>query len=745
MRAETTSEVCHVEHIPARIARYEAWPQWVTLSLQEAYTRRGITTPYPHQVEAANHAREGRHVVVATGTASGKSLVYQLPILTTLGADPAARALYLAPTKALTADQFTTTATIATETGTAIAATYDGDTPSGQREWVRANATWIFTNPDMLHASALPGHGRWAKLWRGLKYIVIDECHTYRGAFGSHIALLMRRIRRLAAHHGSEPTFILTSATVAEPERFCGALIGADVTAVTTDGSPRGATTFVLSRPPAVTNTEPPTRRSVASHAAHRLADLVTAGQRSLVFTRSRHNCETITVQTKQILGPASHTVAAYRAGYLADDRRELEAQIRDGRLRGLATTTALELGIDIAGLDTIVIAGYPGTLAALWQQAGRAGRAGDVSTVEFIARPDPLDTYLVSNPDAIFGKPVEASVIDPSNPYILGPHLACAAAEAPLTADDLAHFPGDTNAALSQLAEAKLVRNRADRWYWIGRGNPTVSLRGGSGVEISIIDVDTGQLLGTSELDNALSTLHTGAIYLHQGTSYLVTDLDLDSRVALVTPTNVDYTTQARRSTDIHIRGVRASCELTKGSINLGEVVVTSTITGYRRRRVGSGEIIDETPLELPSRELVTTAVWWTAPDGRNLAGALHAAEHAAIGLLPLFATCDRADIGGLSTAAHPDTAAPTIFVYDGHPGGAGFAERGFHVAGAWLGATLTAITMCECEDGCPACVFSPKCGNGNSPLDKTGAAEHLSWLVPQLVSAPGIPQTRK
>lgn len=768
--------VTHVEHLPARAARHAAWPSWLPDQLAAAFDRRGISAPWQHQVDAAAAAAGGKHVIVATGTASGKSLAYHMTVLSTL-LDGTSGALYIAPTKALTADQLAAVGALSLPH--IRTAAYDGDTNADERAWARSHGQWIFTNPDMLHHAFLSNHQRWASWFRRLRYVVIDECHTYRGVFGSHIALVLRRLRRIAAHHGAEPVFMLASATVAEPGEFGKRLIGAPVIVVDDDASPRAGFTFTLSQPPIIEGIGEPeklVRRTATAHAARRMADHIVAGGRCLTFTRSRRSAELVAIGTQQALAesapPLAKRVAAYRAGYLAHDRRELEAALRSGQLRGVAATTALELGINLTGLDAVVIAGFPGTLASLWQQAGRAGRDGQPGTAELIARDEPLDTYLVHHPQAIFGRPVEATVVDPGNPYVLAPHLACAANELPLKPGDLEHFGDAAPGVLDEMVTAKLIRKRPTGWYWTGRGAPDVSLRGSGGAPVSIVDSETGQLVGTIDATAAMNSLYPQAVYLHQGQTYLVDDLDLNDHVALVHKANPDWTTFARETSDLLI--VQALDKIAAGPVNLcyGTVDVTSQMTSFLRRRISTNEIIDETPLDLPERQLRTKAVWFTMPAefcegaasrapavtlpvaaenshnrnaareteeihrGCDLAGSLHAAEHAAIGLLPLFATCDRWDIGGLSTIEHPDTGAPTIFVYDGHQGGAGFAERAFRTAGPWLSATRDTINECPCLEGCPACVYSPKCGNGNEPLDKGGAVNVLSHVVQALTS---------
>nr|WP_228685034.1 DEAD/DEAH box helicase [Amycolatopsis thermoflava] len=979
--------VTHVADLPAREARHTEWPSWADPRVVTALRSSGVERPWAHQSEAASLAFEGRHVVVSTGTASGKSLCYQLPVLSKLVADDKACALYLSPTKALGADQLRSVSAL--DVPGVRAASYDGDTPMAERDWVRAHARWVFTNPDMLHRGILAAHSRWARLFRKLSYVVIDECHSYRGVFGSHVALLLRRLQRVARHYGSSPVFILASATTAEPGEFACRLVGEDCVPVVEDASPRGARTVALWEPPLVEDHRgengAPVRRSAGAEASRILAELVIEGARTLAFVRSRRGAELTALGARRLLSEVDSElpsqVAAYRAGFLPEERRALERALLSGELKGVATTNALELGVDIAGLDAVVLAGYPGTLASFWQQAGRAGRSGDDALVVFVARDDPLDTYLVHHPAAVLERPVETAVLDPSNPYVLAPQLACAAAELPLTTGELDTFGGAAaREVLDRLVADRLLRRRPSGWYWTSRDRPhyEVDIRGSGGEQIAVVEADTSRLLGTVDPGSACTTVHPGAVYLHQGSSYVVDELDLESGIALVHAEDPEWTTSAREVADITVLSTQERLDYGGVSVCLGEVAVTSQVVGYLRRRP-SGEVLDQVALDLPAQTLETRAVWYTispelleaprgastasgaptrdgapntgaqapangrleaggpaeaggptgaasglpeagglsktptgppepagpgeaatglpepggpteapsgppepavpgevpgalpevgtpsetcpprvgqasrtgaplaaarttgtgnppgagtpveaggpleagqpsqagaplganqpsradAPHGANqpsgtggplgtdrasgsdgplganqpsradaphgasqpsgtgsalgtvqasgsggpfgfggapggagldparIPGALHAAEHAAIGLLPLFATCDRWDIGGVSTALHADTGEATVFVHDGHPGGAGFADRGFAAVVPWLAATREAILSCECPAGCPSCVQSPKCGNGNDPLDKAGAVAVLETVL--------------
>ncbi|MGW6729876.1 DEAD/DEAH box helicase [Nocardia sp. NPDC055029] len=752
----------HVAELPAQRARTTEWPAWVPSELVTALGATGIERPWEHQTSTAGLAVAGTHVVVSTGTASGKSLGYQLPVLTALHEDQRATALYLSPTKALGADQLRAVGGLIHDNPLREAhpATYDGDTPAEVRQWVRANARWIFTNPDMLHVGMLRSHQRWARVLRNLRYVVVDECHSYRGVFGSHVALVLRRLRRLAAFYGADPVFILCSATSADPAASASRLIGAPVTAVTADASPRGARTVALWEPPlsAVLTGEngAPVRRTATGEAAKIMAGLVAEGARTLTFVRSRRGAELIALDARRVLAERApelqERVAAYRAGYLAEDRRELEQSLSEGTLLGAASTNALELGVDIAGLDAVVIAGFPGTVASFWQQAGRAGRRLQGALVVLVATDDPLDTYLVHHPAALLDRPIEATITDPYNPYVLGPQLLCAAMELPLTDDEVSELRAGE--VLADLAGQGLIRRRPGtrgapaRWHVTAHTHPhdAVDVRGELGTPVAIVDAESGRLLGTADAGRAPATLHEGAVHLHQGETYLVDELDLDGGVAFVNEVDPGFTTSARQVTSITIEAVTEERVFGAVTTASAQVAVTNQVVGYLRTLV-TGEVLDQVELDLPAQTLHTKAVLYTVTprllaaagiSEDELPGALHAAEHAAIGMLPLVAGCDRWDIGGVSIAEHPDTGAPTVFVYDGQPGGAGFAERGFAQLVEWLAATLSVIRSCGCQDGCPSCVQSPKCGNGNNPLDKDAAGRLLVAVLGELRAQP-------
>lgn len=742
----------HLEVLPARPARQAAWPDWVAEDVVAAFRARGVASPWVHQAAAADAAHHGQHVVLATGTASGKSLAYQLPALSAIRGTRGPRGqrgatvLYLAPTKALAQDQLAGLSGLGLDVRVT---THDGDSSREQRDWARDHAEYVLTNPDMLHRSLLPGHSRWASFLGSLQYVVVDECHHYRGVFGAHVAHVLRRLRRVCALYGADPTFVLASATVAEPAAAAERLTGLDVLAVTGDASPRGEVSLLLWEPPFTSHAGEngaPVRRAASSEAADLLADLVVEDVRTLAFIRSRRGAEQVAMTAAELLAEVDPTlagrVASYRGGYLPEERRAIEQSLRSGELTGLAATNALELGIDISGLDAVVIAGFPGTRAALWQQVGRAGRGAQDALGILIARDDPLDTYLVTHPDSLLGRPVEATVFDPTNPYVLGPHLCAAAHEAPLSEADLPLFGPTAREVVDALTEGGLLRRRPRGWFWTDRrrASDLADIRSTGGTAVQLVEADTGRVIGTVDASSAHATAHPGAVYVHRGESWLVHSLDLDDHVAVIERAEPDYSTTARETTEITIVREREHAAWGQCRLSFGEVDVTHQVVSFLKRRQPGGDVLGEELLDLPERSLRTAAVWWTVPDdalaeaglaGRDLPGAAHAAEHCSIGLLPLVATCDRWDIGGVSTAVHPDTGRLTVFVYDGHPGGAGFAERGFRAAREWLSATRDTIRSCTCDDGCPSCIQSPKCGNQNDPLDKAGAVALLDVLL--------------
>jgi DEAD/DEAH box helicase domain-containing protein len=726
----------HLERIPARDARFadlaEPLPDVVR-------SRLPVERFWTHQAEAIDLVRGGTSVVVATGTASGKSLCFQVPIAEAAAGDPPGTALLLFPTKALAQDQLRALGDL--DVPGLVPACYDGDTGPEERTWARRHATALLSNPDMLHVGLLPHHARWATFLMRLRYVVVDELHVLRGVFGTHVAHVLRRLRRVCAHYGSDPTFVFGSATIGEPATLASALCDKKVVAVTDDGSPRGERLFALWNPPLLDD-ESGARASANVETAALLSTLVGDDRRAIAFCRSRKGTELVAADARRRLPERlRETVRPYRGGYLAAERREIEGELFSGQLRGVVATSALELGIDIGTLDACVLDGFPGTIASLWQQAGRAGRAQQQSLAVLVGGEDQLDQWLMAHPRELFTRPPEQAVINPSNPSVLEPHLACAAYELPLTPDDGDWWGDDLDEGVRALVGDDLLVVRDGRAFWSGRGSPAwgVGLRSGSSEEYRIATAD-GSLIGTVDGSRAFSSVHPGAVYLHQGQAWRVTDLDLDDRVAWVEPSDGGELTQVRSETEIRILDDEVSRQVGPVTLHLGAVEVSEQVVGYQRRDVQTRELLGTEDLDLPPSRLVTRGFWWEIAervlDRAGVApadwpGTLHAAEHTMIGMLPLFTICDRWDVGGVSTPLQVDTGRPTIVVYDGYPGGAGIAELGYDAGERLLRTTLEVLESCPCTSGCPSCVQSPKCGNGNEPLDKAGAASLLRVIL--------------
>ena len=707
-----------------------------------ALHRRGVEALHAHQAEALASAWEAT-TIVTTGTASGKSLCFQLPTLEVLNADRRARALYLYPTKALAQDQ--ARALQAFGSPAIRPAIYDGDTPREQRTAIRRQANVILTNPDMLHVGILPNHRAWGDVLANLALVVVDEAHVYRGVFGSHVGNVLRRLRRAAAAYGTTPRFLLTSATIANPQELAERLTGLeDVRVIDDDTAPRAQRTIAMWNPP-LEDEALGTRGSPLHEAAELLAQLVVRGARTICFMKSRRAVELITRWTVARLEELDHPeladrIAPYRAGYTAQQRRELERRLTEGDLLGVVATDALELGIDIGALDAAICVTFPGTVASLRQMWGRAGRRGRGLAV-YIAGEDALDQYFCRHPDEFLGRPVEAAILDHESEEIHLRHLVCAAHEGPLTGADAAFLGPRWQGYAERLVAEGALRERAGGFVlrrpeeYPAAG---VSLRTSSAQSVAVVDAASGEILGSVESARAYGTLHEGAIYLHLGRSYEVTALDVEGGRAVVQPFDGDWYTQPKRETDTWIERLLDRREALGVELSFGTVTVTDHVVGYQRRRAGEPEPLEFVGLDLPETSFTTQALWYTLGDADlgddrpldRMLGALHAAEHAQIAVLPLLAMCDRWDIGGLSTNAHPQTGVPTIFIYDGHAGGVGITRQGFRAFEQLVGDARRLIAECRCRAGCPSCVQSPKCGNLNEPLSKAGAVALLDRL---------------
>jgi DEAD/DEAH box helicase domain-containing protein len=723
-------ELAHLTTEPEREARFAPLPDELDVKARAAI---GVERLYGHQRAAWEAAARGEHVLVTTGTASGKTLAFNLPVLDAIARAPKTRALYLYPTKALAQDQFRTLSALTLPK--LRPAIYDGDTPSEQRRQIRKWANVVLTNPDMVHVGILPNHDRWGDVLANLRYIVVDEAHVYRGVFGSHVANVLRRLRRLARVYGSEPQFLLASATVSNPGELGASLLGERVTVVGDDAAPRAERTIVLWNPQLL-DEELGLRTSALAEAAKLQATFVERGLRTLTFTKSRKAAELVHRFTAERLGDDAH-LSPYRAGYTAAQRRVIERRLAEGDLLGVSATNALELGIDVGLLDAVISVGFPGTVASLRQQWGRAGRRGSGVAV-LVASEDGLDQFFMREPDKLLGRRVEAAILDHANPRVLAGHVRSAAYEAPLTDDDADTLGPE---AIAAAHEDPLLKATPAGIVWAGREHPAahVPLRSTDPDAFTVVDVDTGDVLGLVERSRAYSTVHEGAIYLHLGESYLVRELDLTTMHAIVEPIRADWYTQAKKETMTSIVAARRSEWRLGLELSFGEIEVTEQVVAYERKTVSGQERIELVELDLPTTTFSTEAVWFL-PEAHQLAeleemprllGTLHAAEHALIALLPLWAMCDRWDIGGLSTNIHPQTGRPTVFVYDGHAGGVGITERGFEQFEGWVADTAAMIRGCPCSSGCPSCVQSPKCGNLNEMLDKAGALTFLQRLV--------------
>ena len=715
-------ELAHLTTDPARDARYALLPD-------ELAAEVGVDRLYTHQRAVWDAAARGEHVLVSTGTASGKTLAFNLPILDAISRDAKVRALYLYPTKALAQDQFRTLTAYALPN--LRPAIYDGDTPTEHRRQIRTWANMILTNPDMVHVGVLPNHDRWGDVLANLRYIVVDEAHVYRGVFGSHVANVLRRLKRLARIYGSEPQFLLASATVSNPGELGAALLDERVTVVGDDGAPRAERTIVLWNP-ALQDAELGLRNSSLAEAAKLQAMFVERGLRTLTFAKSRKAAELIHRFTAERLGDDAH-LSPYRAGYTAHERRAIERRLLDGDLLGVSATNALELGIDVGLLDAVISVGFPGTVASLRQQWGRAGRRGSGIAV-LIASEDGLDQFFMREPDKLLGRRVEAAILDHANPRVLAGHVRSAAYEAPLG-------DGDPPEYLEAARVDPELKETPAGFVWAGREHPAarIALRATDPDAFTIVDGTTGDVLGLVERSRAYTTVHEGAVYLHRGESYLVRELDLTTLHAVVEPFAGNWYTQAKEETMTSIVEPRRVEWRLGMELAFGEIEVTEQVVGYERRTVTGQERIELVPLVLPPTTFTTEAIWYL-PEPDQLAeleemprllGTLHAAEHAMISLLPLWAMCDRWDIGGLSTNIHPQTGRPTVFIYDGHAGGVGLTERGFEQFEGWVHDTAELLAGCPCADGCPSCVQSPKCGNLNDMLDKAGALTFLQRAV--------------
>lgn len=742
-RQLSRGHLVHVEGIPARQPRYADPDPPLPRAIQDALSGQGIGRLYTHQVEALAHARAGRDVLVVTGTASGKSLAYQLPVLETLLADPQARALFLFPTKALEQDQLKSLQQLIPWGSAIRAEILDGDTPAHRRAQLRDRLPHILiSNPDILHLSLLPHHAAWKSFWERLRFVVLDELHTYKGIFGSHIAHVLRRLHRVTAFYGSRPRFVACSATISNPAEFASALALRDFVRVDDDGSPAQGKRFVFVNPTG----------SPYGEATDLLLHCIQGGLKTIAFAKARKIAELITMWAHQAAPHLQDRIRAYRAGYRPEERRAIERGLFQERLLGVVSTSALELGIDVGGLDACLLVGYPGSIASTWQRGGRVGRAGQEALIILIALPDALDQYFMRHPRDFFARVPEAAVIDPGNRRILSDHLVAAAAELPLTPADQALYGGGLPDRIAELqAERRLMQSADGREWYARRRNPAREINIRSiGEPFAILD-PAGKTIGSLDGFRAVHECHPGAIYLHQGRQFEVTGLDPANRRVRARPVEVDYYTQTTGEKETEILHCQAFRQVGRTVARLGRLKVTERVTGFEKRRILGQDRIGSYPLDLPPHTFETQGLWFevseplrdhvrhSAPGGLHFMGGIHAVEHAMIGLFPLFALCDRGDVGGISYSFHPQVGRPAIFLYDGYPEGIGLSERCYRVLEDLMAHTLRLLQECPCEAGCPSCIHSPKCGSGNKPLDKAAAMLTLQGLL-GLVEVPEV-----
>ncbi len=730
-------ELAHLAEVAGRDAQVVPLPE-LHPRLEAALRAHGIESLFAHQAESLAAARRGEHVVVATGTASGKTLAFNLPVLDALAAQPKLRTLYLYPTKALAQDQARSLAELAVPR--VRPAIYDGDTEHERRWQIRKWANAILTNPDMLHVGVLPHHDRWADVLSNLRYVVVDEAHVYRGVFGSHVGNVLRRLRRAARIYGADPQFLLASATIANPGELAHSLLGVEATVIGDDAAPRAARTIAFWNPPLVD--EPlQLRASALGEGARLLAELVSRGLRTICFAKSRKATELIhRFAAERLDAETAARLSPYRAGYTPAQRREIERRLVEGELLGVTATDALELGIDIGLLDCAISVGFPGTVASLRQQWGRAGRRSEGLAV-LVASEDALDQFFMREPEALLGRRVEAAILDHANPRILDGHVLSAAFEAPLDDADRETLGDAALERANALVEGGELRRTRAGIVWAGKDYPAarVALRSATPESIAVVEAATGSILGLMELERAFSTVHEGAVYLHMGESYRVLELDVAARTAVVKAFKGDYYTQAKKETSTAIEEAELTCRRLGMEVSFGRVNVTEQVVAYQRKSIRDQATLEQVPLDLPATTFETEAIWYLPSDSQldgleplpKLLGSLHAAEHAMIAVLPLWAMCDRWDIGGLSTNLHFQTGRPTVFVYDGHAGGVGISRRGYDQLEGWVADTEHLLAGCPCADGCPSCVQSPKCGNLNEFLDKAGALTLLRRML--------------
>jgi DEAD/DEAH box helicase domain-containing protein len=740
------NQIVHIEKLPARPPRYCELSGGLHESMQKALSQQGIHSFYSHQATAIENVRNGKHVVIVTSTASGKTLCYSAPVIESIIRDSLSTALFMYPTKALAQDQLRNLSIFQTESSGIqfLAGTYDGDTPANLRRKLRDGANIILTNPDMLHQGILPQHARWNRFFTHLRFIVIDEVHAYRGIFGSHLANVVRRLSRICRHYGAAPQFICSSATIANPKDHAERICGRAMELVDNDGSPRGPKLFVFWNPPPLKTLASGDadnwriggdRRSPVGEAVHLLSALVKEGVQTIAFVRTRLAAELIYKSCRDILRGVSRKLAdsvhAYRGGYLPEQRREIERKLASKEILGVASTNALELGIDIGSLDACILVGYPGTIASLWQQSGRAGRGREESLVFLLGNNSPIDQYLMAHSAYVFAQNPENAVVDPDNPHISVGHIKCASAELPLSEDDAAQFGAYAPAVLELLEEDDTVRHIENNYYWARREYPAaeVNLRNISGPVYTIQDAREGdKVIGTMDEISALSQLHTHAVYIHGAETYFVDSLSLDQKVAYVKKQDLDYYTQAVQMSDIRL-DEKEQEQTWQGSIlGYGDVTVTTSLPMFKKIRFHSRDSLGYEKLEMPPQTLETVALWFVPPQslaaqltekGLLIGEALVGIANVFIEVAPLYVMCDVQDIGTVIDSRN--LGCDAMFVHDRYPGGMGYARRCADSFGDIMHTVADVIAGCGCSDGCPSCVGAALPAFALSDLDSS------------------------
>jgi DEAD/DEAH box helicase domain-containing protein len=729
------SGLVHVRHTDANAPVFAELARPLPPPLHARWSELGLSQLYVHQAAAIDAARKGRDVMLVTGTSSGKTLAYAGPIFESLLTEPSARALIIFPTKALAQDQLSRFDQLSPSPHFRTAV-YDGDTPTRQRSAVRREAHIVLTNPDMLHVGILPGHENWVKFFKSLRWIVLDEAHTYRGVFGSHVANVMRRLLRLCEAYGSRPQIIACSATVGNPEEHFGSLFGRIPVVVDRDGSATGARTYTIWNPPQEAGKS--FSRNLAT--AQIMVELAAKELRTLAFCRSRVGAELVVRYARQMLEERKlrpDAVESYRAGYTPKERRQIEKDVFSGKTLGLASTNAMELGVDIGGLDVVIINGYPGSVASFWQQAGRAGRGSREGLVVYLAQEDPLDQFLAQDPDSLLNSKAEQVTLNSQNPNILADQLMCAAHERPIAPSELDHFGESAISAAEALGRSGVLEFRAGRFFYprFDPPAPKINIRG-SGGETVLLKVGEVEL-GTMEHWRALQNAHAGAVYLHRGASYMVRELDLETNVATLEPHEANFFTQAMVQSVVEPLYELQSKELNGVEIKLNSLRITSEIQGFKRVSLDGESILSIETLDLPPQTFETLGVRWVFPepeldeDPEMFLAALHGVEHAMLAIAPFYAGCDRNDLGSTWYAAMPDVMRPAVVIFDHTPGGVGLSEKLFEKAEAFHWGARRLLEACDCDAGCPRCLLSSRCSMGNDLLSKTGAVHVLSRLT--------------